>query len=148
VQARIHELISGLSLSYPPNGFLSVVIRRGDKISESEYASLSLYVDAVRPFAGKYSGLFIAGDDLSAMQSLAKLLPDFNCFYLEPPFANGYDNRLFRSMSSNDRETALIRFLAQIEMLRSSAVFVGTKTTNAAFMVNTLRGGKCVVWVD
>ena len=42
----------------------------------------------------------------------------------------------------------MTRFFAQVELMRDSAIFIGTKTTNVSWLVSNYRGGKQVIWID
>lgn len=148
INASIKAIVASLVEFQLSADYYSVVIRRGDKILESNYASLDLYVESICSAVSEGASIFIASDDFDSILELERRLPGYKCFYLPPPFRDGYSNKAFRDLSSDSRRKALLQFLAQVEILRSARCFFATRTTNVSFMVNTLRRGNQVYWVD
>ncbi|MFO0039594.1 MAG: hypothetical protein ACK522_11720 [Synechococcaceae cyanobacterium] len=128
--------------------YLATCVRRGDKILEARYAGLEGYVQPIQALQGRFRRLFIAGDDLEAMQALASLLPQLECVFLRPAFTAGYDNASFRQLPAAQRRAAMIRFFAQVDLLRESAHFVATRTTNVSYIVSAFRAGRDTTWLD
>lgn len=54
--------------------YLATCVRRGDKILEADYASVGAYVRHIRSLDVNFSQIFISGDDLPAMETLANHL--------------------------------------------------------------------------
>lgn len=135
-------------ITLPSEPYLSTCIRRGDKIVESSYAELSLYTRKILPLRSQYKYLFIAGDDLNAIQRLAASLPDFHCFYLVPPFRSGFVMSDFHMQSASRRLDLLVRFFAQIDLMRESSLFLGTRTTNVSYIINSFKSPESVLWID
>ncbi|QPN64305.1 hypothetical protein [Synechococcus sp. CBW1004] len=148
IDASIKRIITSLVGFDISSDFCAAVIRRGDKILESNYAQLDLYVDSISSFVGKNAPVFIASDDIGAIYELERRLPGYQCFYLHPYFKRGYSNRAFHAMTVDLRKDALLRFLAQVEILKAARSFFATRTTNVSYLVNTLRRGRRVHWVD
>lgn len=149
-QPEVSEAIENIkqevaSLTHP---YIATVVRRGDKIIESSYAEFSQYVKRLLPYQGIAKQIFISGDDISAIQDLAKRLPMFECIYLEPPFQTGYNNSTFRSLDRFERRSLMIRFLAQVDILKSAYMFFATRTTNVSHIVNAFSNGGRTIWID
>jgi hypothetical protein len=146
----VGEEVAAVKRELPPlpEPYLATLVRRGDKILEATYAGLEGYVRPIQALQGRFRRLFIAGDDLEAMQALASLLPELECVFLRPAFTAGYDNASFRQLPAEQRRAAMIRFFAQVDLLRESAHFVATRTTNVSYIVNAFRAGRDVTWLD
>lgn len=146
----VGEEVAAVKRELPPlpEPYLATLVRRGDKILEATYAGLEGYVRPIQALQGRFRHLFIAGDDLEAMQALASLLPELECVFLRPAFTTGYDNASFRQLPAEQRRAAMIRFFAQVDLLRESAHFVATRTTNVSYIVNAFRAGRDVTWLD
>ena len=149
-QPEIAERVETIKAEIPKfsKPYLSLCIRRGDKIIESDYAPLELYAKHLQTYENQFQEVFIAGDDLPAIEELASRLTNFKCLYLSPAFKRGYNNAIFSQQSIDIRKDAMTRFFAQVELMRDSAIFIGTKTTNVSWLVSNYRGGKQVIWID
>ena len=147
---EVAEEVEAVKRELPPltEPYLATCVRRGDKILEARYAGLEGYVQPIQALQGRFRRLFIAGDDLEAMQALASLLPELECVFLRPAFTAGYDNASFRQQPAAQRRAAMIRFFAQVDLLRESAHFVATRTTNVSYIVSAFRAGRDTTWVD
>jgi hypothetical protein len=128
--------------------YLATCVRRDDKNTEVDYASLDSYVEHISSLEIPFRSVFIAGDDQAAIEALADRLRNFECFHLRSPFPTGFDISSFRRATSESRRGSMVRFFAQVEFLRRASHFVGTRTTNVAYVVNALRSGERVSWFD
>lgn len=127
--------------------YLALCVRRGDKIMEANYASLDLYVRAAQEYSGRLRQAFLAGDDIATLELLASRLPGFECVILTPPFPAGYIHADFRAAEAEIRLSKMARFFAQVELMRDSAAFIASKTTNVSWIASVFRNGD-VVWID
>lgn len=128
--------------------YISTVVRRGDKCLETSYVSIDHYVAKISAFSGQFSRVFISGDDVPAIDALARRLPNFTVFTIRPPFAGGYVHSEFLDSPPSSRLASMVRFLAQVELMAASRLFLGTRSTNVSYMVRDLIGDEQTVWVD
>ena len=82
------------------------------------------------------------------VDEVREALPHFNVLTLTDPASKGYVHRDFSSLPASERRRQTLRFFAQLELLRDASFFIGSRTTNVSWMVNALRGGDGVHWVD
>jgi hypothetical protein len=75
-------------------------------------------------------------------------MPARKIFTLTKPAAAGYFHKQFKALPPEERKDQTCRFLAQLECLWNAELFIGSNTTNVAWLVNAYRAGENVVWAD
>ncbi|MES2632434.1 MAG: hypothetical protein V4669_05650 [Pseudomonadota bacterium] len=128
--------------------YFAICVRRGDKRMEHGYVGVQRYAEAIAQRAGSLRTMFLATDDASVVDEVRRAMPDFNVLSLTDPISTGYVHRAFSSLPASDRRRQTLRFFAQLELMRDASFFIGSRTTNVSWMVNAMRGGGGVDWVD
>lgn len=133
--------VETVRLSVP---YVSVHIRRGDKVIESAHMDLCKYMDAIAKRTNLRS-VFVATDDYSVVEELQTMYPDWTFCTNTPKTNRGYDQRTFESQSAEYRKEELLTLFATIEIMAASELFVGTLSSNIGmYMYWRMPIGKCV----
>lgn len=136
-QRRIDEIVNALSL---PSKYVSIHVRRGDKIVESSYYPLNQYFEKLD---GNIKDLFVATDDYSVVEDIKSKYTDWNVWTLCSSSERGY------SQSSADKENAIekdrnmITLFATMEILNKSERFVGTYSSNIGMFQGMRKPSIC-----
>lgn len=138
---------SKLNLNIPDN-YISVHIRRGDKIvtGEMEDIDLNLYVDAIRDAIHISRNIFIATDDTSVVTyMLNKLRGDnVNIFYNNNNKLRGFDEKTYNSKNTFSKKDEVLNMLFDMDMMIHSQFFIGTFSSNVGCVVAMYLGlDKC-----
>ena len=121
---RIKEILKTLSL---PDKYVSIHVRRGDKIVESPYYSLERYFEKL---GTKNKNLFVATDDYTVIEDIKKKYPDWNVWTLCSPLERGYVQSVADKESFQEKDRNMILLFATMEILNRSERFVGTYNSN------------------
>ena len=134
---------SKLILNIPDN-YISVHIRRGDKIvtGEMEDINLNLYVDAIRNAIHISRNIFIATDDTSVVTyMLNKLRGDnVNIFYNNNNKLRGFDEKTYNLKNNYYKKDEVLNMLFDMDMLIHSQFFIGTFSSNVGCVVAMYLG--------
>lgn len=121
---KINEILKTLSL---PDKYVSIHVRRGDKIVESPYYSLGQYFEKL---GTKNKNLFVATDDYTVIEDLKKKYSDWNVWTLCSPLERGYVQSVADKESFQEKDRNMILLFATMEILNRSERFVGTYNSN------------------
>lgn len=138
---------SKLNLNIPDN-YISVHIRRGDKIvtGEMEDIDLNLYVDAIRDAIHISRNIFIATDDTSVITYMLNKLhgANVNIFYNKNNKLNGFDEKTYNSKNTFSKKDEVLNMLFDMDMMINSQFFIGTFSSNVGCVVAMYLGlDKC-----
>ena len=132
-----------------PDSYLSVHVRRGDKILESPYVALDRYVAAIDRARPEGCAVVIASDDASAADELARLFPPrFQVVSCSAPSGSGYSQKEFNDLPAPARFQQVKRFLAELDVLRRGELFVGSAGSNVTYLIAMMRADQGVVRVE
>jgi len=132
-----------------PASYISVHVRRGDKISESPYVALDRYVTAIERARPEGCAVVVASDDASAADELARLLPPrFQVVSCSAPSGRGFSRSGFNQLPAPERYRQVKRFLAELEVLRHGDLFVGAASSNVTYLIEMMRAGRGVHCVE
>jgi hypothetical protein len=132
-----------------PAHYISVHVRRGDKISESPYVALDQYVTAIERARPEVCAVVVASDDASATDELARLLPTrFQVVSCSAPSGRGFSRSGFNQLPPPERYRQVKRFLAELEVLRRGDLFVGAASSNVTYLIEMMRAGQGVHCVE
>jgi hypothetical protein len=92
--------------------------------------------------------IFVATDAAEVIDELILACPEYRFKSLTESDASGYVHASFKTQPPEERRRQTVRFFAQLEYLRDSTTFIGSKTTNVSWITNAFRGGRQVIWVD
>jgi hypothetical protein len=105
------------------------------------------YAAAVRDC--RFDGLpvVVASDDARVVPELSSLLPGREILSLADRQSRGYVHAEFKKMPAGTRRQNTLRYFAQLEAMRDAKLFIGSESTNVAWLVNVFRAGEGMVWV-
>jgi hypothetical protein len=125
--------------------YISLHIRRGDKISEAPLCPMASFVTELP--SEVYSGMpiYVATDDQQAVEELRREC-NWKATIISSPCRNrkGYRQRAFNLLPPSARFRATIEFLQELEVLVNSRLLIGSSTSNV-FCWAQYRRGNCGV---
>ena len=131
-----------------PDNYISVHIRRGDKIvtGEMENINLNIYVDAIRKYSYISNNIYIATDDVTVISYISKKLSDIdtNIYYNKENKLKGFDEKTYNLKSDSVRRDEVLNMLFDMDMMINSSFFIGTFSSNVGCVVAMYLGlDKC-----
>ena len=131
-----------------PDNYISVHIRRGDKIvtGEMEDISLNIYVDAIRKYSYISNNIYIATDDVTVISYISKKLSDIDIkiYYNKENKLKGFDEKTYNLKSDSVRRDEVLNMLFDMDMMINSSLFIGTFSSNVGCVVAMYLGlDKC-----
>ena len=131
-----------------PDNYISVHIRRGDKIvtGEMEDINLNIYVDAIRKYRYISNNIYIATDDVTVISYISKKLSDtdIKIYYNKENKLKGFDEKTYNLKSDSVRRDEVLNMLFDMDMMINSSFFIGTFSSNVGCVVAMYLGlDKC-----
>ena len=131
-----------------PDNYISVHIRRGDKIvtGEMEDINLNIYVDAIRKYRYISNNIYIATDDVTGISYISKKLSDtdIKIYYNKENKLKGFDEKTYNLKSDSVRRDEVLNMLFDMDMMINSSFFIGTFSSNVGCVVAMYLGlDKC-----
>ena len=131
-----------------PDNYISVHIRRGDKIvtGEMEDINLNIYVDAIRKYSYISNNIYIATDDVTVISYISKKLSDIDIkiYYNKDNKLKGFDEKTYNLKSDSVRRDEVLNMLFDMDMMINSSFFIGTFSSNVGCVVAMYLGlDKC-----
>jgi len=123
---------------------LCINIRRGDKVTleqSEKQGSIDEYIDAIE-LVENVSSIFHTSDDYSTFLDIKHKRPDWNLITFCTPKDNGY---FLKDLNDNNEPEMIVnhvrKFIKELEIMKKSKYFIGTRTTNVGLMVEIMRKG-------
>ena len=131
-----------------PDNYISIHIRRGDKIvtGEMEDINLNIYVDAIRKYSYISNNIYIATDDVTVISYISKKLSDtdIKIYYNKENKLKGFDEKTYNLKSDSVRRDEVLNMLFDMDMMINSSFFIGTFSSNVGCVVAMYLGlDKC-----
>ena len=131
-----------------PDNYISIHIRRGDKIvtGEMEDINLNIYVDAIRKYSYISNNIYIATDDVTVISYISKKLSDIDIkiYYNKDNKLKGFDEKTYNLKSDSVRRDEVLNMLFDMDMMINSSFFIGTFSSNVGCVVAMYLGlDKC-----
>lgn len=131
LQNQIDIIKNKLSL---PNEYISMQIRRGDKITECSLCPVEDYFGKAAQISSiRY--VFILTDDYSIIDEVKNKYPNWTIFTLTEQSENGYVHAEFIKLSEIERKYKLVKLFTSIELIKDSIFFIGAYTTNVGLFL-------------
>lgn len=124
------------ALHLPPR-YAGCQIRGGDKVMETRLLPPEHYVSLLRRHAPGQD-VFVLTDDYRLFRRLQSLAPEVRWHTLCTPDEQGYVNRDFARSGGEAKRAQMVRFLASIEILKRSSLFVGSITPGPSLYLSKL----------
>jgi len=128
------------------NEYITLSIRRGDKIIETEISPLQPYIDAAEEaiqthFEGRVPIMFVASDDCSVMNDLRTLRPQWvlvgECD--DASEENGFTLTNMRDWSLEQTDNHYYKFITEMIAMASAKYFIGVSSTNVSLWIYFMR---------
>ena len=131
-----------------PDNYISVHIRRGDKIvtGEMEDIDLNIYADTIRKYSYISNNIYIATDDVTVISYISKKMSDIdtNIYYNKEDKLKGFDEKTYNLKSDSVRRDEVLNMLFDMDMMINSSFFIGTFSSNVGCVVAMYLGlDKC-----
>ena len=127
-----------------PDNYISIHIRRGDKIvtGEMEDINLNIYVDAIRKYSYISNNIYIATDDVTVISYISKKLSDIDIkiYYNKENKLKGFDEKTYNLKSDSVRRDEVLNMLFDMDMMINSSFFIGTFSSNVGCVVAMYLG--------
>lgn len=117
-----------------PAHFAGMQIRGGDKITEVGLLSPDVFVSALKK-TSSLRDILLLTDDYGVLESVRRKYPEYSWHSLCTAGECGYVNAAFARTAAADKREKMIRFLAQVDALLRSDVFVGSITVGPSLFV-------------
>ena len=138
---QLKQRIDNLGL---PKDYISVHIRRGDKITSQEMQEIRIgkYVSSILEHKAVNTNVYIATDDVSIIDELKQqLAPHGICvFYNNQNQSQGFNEATFNRFSRQARYEEMLNVLLDMEVLVHAKFFIGTYTSNLSRVVPFFLG--------
>ena len=138
---EIEKYASTINLSKP---FVSMHIRRGDKVQEAQNTPLDRYFEE----ATKQTDIrrcFIFSDDYSVIEEAKAKYPEWDIFTITKTEDTGYRHCEFASSSKEVRRERLVYMFANVEIMAKAEYFFGTLSSNMGmYMYWRMPDGHCI----
>ena len=138
---EIEKYASTINLSKP---FVSMHIRRGDKVQEAQNTPLDRYFEE----ATKQTDIrrcFIFSDDYSVIEEAKAKYPEWDIFTITKTEDTGYRHCEFASSSKEVRRERLVYMFANVEIMAKAEYFFGTLSSNIGmYMYWRMPDGHCI----
>lgn len=130
VEAKCRSLAASLHL---PERYVGCQVRGGDKVTETSLLPPAHYVRMIRRCGGQ--DVFVLTDDYRLFEQLEQEAPDIRWHTLCSPQEQGYVNSSFSRSGALHKRERMIRFLASMEILMRSSLFIGSVTTGPSLFL-------------
>ena len=121
----VKMMIQGLKL---PDSYVGCQVRGGDKVIETELLSPDLYIKELRNITS-LKNIFVLTDDYRIFQRLHVQSPENSWYTLCEGGEGGYVNNVFSRQIGAGKRLQMIRFIASMQILMHSSIFIGSITT-------------------
>jgi hypothetical protein len=130
--------------------FASIHIRRGDKNKECPHTPVKSYFKIVDEVTGSRDyPVFLASDDYNVITEAKELYPDRIIYHFSFLDNIGYESATFQyKLSKELQKEKIIKFLAEIELLKKGNIFVGSFSSNIGMFMGMVRPQEEVFGVD
>jgi hypothetical protein len=137
------ELVKRKNQLNLPEHYLSMHIRRGDKVSgakkETDEVSIDNYFEAIQKAHTSSKTLFVATDDFSVIKYIQEKYSEYQIVTSSKPKSTGFVEADFITQSADYRRENTLDLLSDLNVLIHSEVFVGTFSSNIGLIVKNLR---------
>ena len=134
---RISRMIQTLNL---PAHYVSVHVRRGDKIVEANHMPISQYMDKL---GDGCRNLFVATDDYSVVEEIRAHYPEWAIWTLCTPLERGYMQSAADQECAEEKDRNMITLFATMEILNRAELFVGTYSSNMGMFMGMRNPSIC-----
>jgi hypothetical protein len=151
LKCDMFELFWKLKDSFNPDTYdVCINIRRGDKVTLEPH----LNQGTVREFIAAVDSLdnvktiFHTSDDYSTFLEFKKERPSWEILTMCTPQDVGY---FLKDLNQNKNQNSIVnhvaKFIKELQVMKSSNWFVGTRTTNVGLVVELMRRQKNVIFI-
>ena len=113
--------------------YLSMQIRRGDKITECSLPPIQRYFEEAQK--NNIKQVFMLTDDYKVIEDIRVLYSEWEIISFVNQNEKGYYHKEFESLNKEEKRKNLIKLFASVELIRRSDLFIGTYTTNVGLFL-------------
>jgi hypothetical protein len=137
------------ALGLGDDAYFTVHIRRGDKWHEAKPIEVRNYMAKVEEInRSLIRKCFVMSDDYSVVTELRREYPQLDIVSLCEPSECGHVQSAFNLESAEARRDSTLRLLAELDIAKDGAFFVGTFSSSLGRLVAILRGRDCTFGAD
>lgn len=126
-----------------PESFISIHIRAGDKIKETNTYSTNVYMEKASSFSPKKSA-FILTDNFSVIEDLQNSYSDWDFFTLCLSTELGYDHSEFTKLDKYQKYLQHLKLFSSLDICATSDKFIGSYSSNpGGFMAMRIGEENC-----
>ncbi|MCT0225919.1 hypothetical protein [Synechococcus sp. CS-1328] len=125
--------------------YISLHIRRGDKISEAPLCPIADFVEGLPPEVHSGLPIYVATDDQQAVEELRRQCGSATIISSPCRQRKGYCQRSFNLLPPSARFQATIEFLQELEILVNSRLLIGSSTSNVFCWAQYRKGNRSVI---
>lgn len=131
---EIESYTSSITL---PNKYISMQIRRGDKVTECSLRPIEDYFDVAKKVSDNRD-LFVLTDDYNVIKEVKNTYTDWQITTLTTPDEEGYNHETFTMIPKEKKKQKIIKLFSSIEIIRKSQLFIGTYTANVGLFLGII----------
>ncbi|GEM_PF-2503997 len=137
------------SLDLMDRRYLSVHIRRGDKILENPRIESAKFIDCIEALGIEYDAIFVASDDFRAVEEIRRARPDWDVKTLVLPSKTGHDQPTFNKLSKQEKLEETLLLLTEVYLHCQADYFLGSISSNVSrFIALNRADGKSTISMD
>jgi len=141
---KINKAINNIHL---PEDYISIHIRRGDKINESGITSLDTYIQKAKEYTNIRCA-FISTDDYSVYEELVEQYPEWTFLTNTQINERGNDTDVLKKQSQEIKDEKALCMFISMEIMRKSVFFIGTIRSNIGMFIGMTLPPEKIAYVD
>lgn len=127
-----------------PKHYVSLHIRRGDKIVEARFEEYDKYLKKIEKKTN-IRECFVFTDDYQVIVDLKHNYPMWNFYTLTDKNESGYYHEKFSKISKEEKRKLTVKMFASVEIISRSEYFVGTLSSNPGmYLYLRMPKGRCM----
>lgn len=127
-----------------PENFISIHIRDGDKIKETNTYSTKEYMEKAY-HSSQNKSAFILTDNYSVIEDLQNFYKDWDFFTLCAHNERGYDHSVFKKLNKHQKYMQHLKLFASLDICATADKFIGTYSSNpGGFMAMRIGEENCI----
>ena len=144
---RVMSRVQALGLM--DSRYLSLHIRRGDKILENPRIESAKFLDCIETLAVEYDAVFVASDDFRAVEEIRTARPGWDVKTLVLPSKTGHDQPTFNKLSKQEKLEETLLLLTEVYLHCHANYFLGSISSNVSrFIALNRADSKSTISMD
>lgn len=131
-----------------PVNYISIHIRKGDKVIEKETYSVAQYMRLALKVDSQCKDFFISTDDYSVVEELKDKYKKTNLYSLSLKQNSGYYHEDFMRLDPESKYTEHLRLFASMDLCANGEKYIGTYSSNLGMFMGMKMGENKCLCVD